>query len=76
MVETPNRAPRIRVHLLRLVRVMVVEVLSWDKMIVRVGMLWARMVLLFCEVGSSIVVGFVCWRSRCVVFLCVLVGGD
>ena len=53
MVETPNKAPRMRVHLLRLGRVMVVEVLSWDKMIVRVGMLWARMVLLFCEVGKK-----------------------
>ena len=47
MVETPNKAPRMRVHLLRLGRVMVVVVLSWDKMMVRVGTMRVRLVLLW-----------------------------
>ena len=46
MVETPNKAPRMRVHLLRLGRVMAVVVLSWERMIVRVGIAEVRLVLL------------------------------
>ena len=69
-METPNKAPRMRVHLLRLWRMMVVVVLSWERTIVRVGTMRVRSVLLCCEVGS-IVVGLVCGRLRCGVCFCV-----
>ena len=78
----PNKAPRMMVHLLRLGRVMVVVVLSWDmswgRMMMRVGMVWLRLVVLLlvllCNLGS-IVFGFlVCarWWWPCGVFWCVL----
>ncbi len=70
-MEMPNKAPRMMVDLLQLGRVMVVIVLSWDRMMVRLGTVWLRLVVLLCNL-RSIVFGLVCERWRCGVFWCVL----
>ena len=73
-MEMPNKTPRMMVHRLR-GSMIVVVVLSWDRMMVRVGTGWFELVLVDCDRGN-IVGGLVCERWRCDVVFCVLMVGD